>query len=82
MMTEEEERDFETFTLASPNARRGKTSWKTSQENMNFYSHQGESLASQVDQGQGQAQLLLLDKAQAPAQVQPAGQDQFPVLLP
>ena len=26
MMTEEEERDFETFTLASPNARRGKTS--------------------------------------------------------
>ena len=27
VMTEEEQRDFETFTLASPNARRGKTSW-------------------------------------------------------
>ena len=32
MMTEEEERDFYTFTLASRNARRGKTSWKASQE--------------------------------------------------
>ena len=37
MMTEEEQRDFETFTLASPNARRGKTSWKASQENTKFY---------------------------------------------
>ena len=93
MMKEEEERDFETFTLASPNVRRGKTLWKASQENK-FYSqaqqarHQTESLASQarsldsVDQGQGQAQPLLLDQAQDPAQVQPAGQDQFPVLLP
>ena len=93
MMTEEEKRDFETFTLASPNARRGKTSWKAAQENTKFYSqaqqahHQIESLASQahflgsVDQGQGQAQPLL-DQAQAPAQVQPEGQDQFPVLLP
>ena len=27
VMTEEEQSDFETFTLASPNARRGKTSW-------------------------------------------------------
>ena len=38
MMTEEEEMDFETFTLASLNARRGKTSWKASQENTKFYS--------------------------------------------
>ena len=94
MMTEEEERAFETSTLASQNARRGNTSWKASQKNTKFYSqaqqarHQSESLASQahsldsVDQGQGQAQPLLLDQAQAPAQVQPAGQDQFPVLLP
>ena len=93
MMTEEEQRDFETFTLASLIAHRGKTSWKASQENTNFYSqaqqarHRSESLASQarslgsVDQGQGQAQPLL-DQAQAPAQVQPAGQDQFPVVLP
>ena len=51
MMTKEEERDFETFTLAFPNARRGKTSWKASQENTKFYSqarHQSESLASQA----------------------------------
>ena len=93
VMTEEEQRDFETFTLASPNARRGKTSWKASQENTKFYSqaqqarHQSESLASQarslgsVDQGQGQAQPLLV-QAQAPAQSQPAGQGQFPALLP
>ena len=93
MITEGEERDFETFTLASLNARRGKTLWKASQENTKFYSqaqqahYQNESLASQacfldsVDQGQGQAQPLL-DQAQAPAQVQPADQDQFPVLLP
>ena len=91
MMTEEEQRDFEAFTLASPNARRGKTSWKASQENTKFYAqaqqarHWSESLASQArsvgsaEQGQGQAQPLL---DQAPAQVQPAGQDQFPVLLP
>ena len=38
MMTEEEQRDFETFTLASLNACRGKTSWKVSQENTMFYS--------------------------------------------
>ena len=93
VMTEEEQRDFETFTLASLNARRGKTSWKASQENTKFYSqaqqarHQSESLASEarslgsVDQGQGQAQPLLV-QAQAPAQGQPAGQDRFPVLLP
>ena len=34
-----------------------------------------------AEQDQGQAQPFL-DQAQAPAQVQPAGQDQFPVLLP
>ena len=91
MMTEEEQRDFETFTLASPYAHRGKTSWKASQENMKFYSqaqqarHQSESLASQasslgsVDQDHSQAQPLLV-QAQAPAQVHL--QDQFPVLLP
>ena len=67
MMTEEEERDFDTFTLASSNARRGNTFWKASQENTKFYSqaqqarHQSESLASQarslgsVDQDQSQA---------------------------
>ena len=83
MMTEEEQRDFETFTLASPNARRGKTSWKATQENTKFYSQaqqarpRSESLASQarslgsVDQVQGQAQRLLV---QAPAHVQPEGQ--------
>ena len=93
MMTEEKQRDFETFTLASQNARRGKASWKASQENTKFYSqaqhahHRSESLASQAcsvssaEQGQGQAKPLL-DQAQARAQVQPAGQDQFPVLLP
>ena len=60
---------------------------------MKFYSQaqqarpHSESLASQarslglIDQDQGQAQPLLV-QAQAPAQVQPAGQDQFPVLLP
>ena len=31
MMTEEEERDFDTFTIAFPNACRGNTSWKASQ---------------------------------------------------
>ena len=41
---------------------------------------QARSLGS-VDQGQGQAQPLL-DQTRAPAQVQPAVQDQFPVLLP
>ena len=88
-----EQRDFETFTLASPNACRGKTSWKASQENTKFYSQaqqarpRSESLASQarslgsVDQGQGQAQPLLVQD-QATAHIQPEGQGQFPVLLP
>ena len=88
-LNEEEQRDFETFTLASLNVRRGKTSWKASQENVKFYSqaqqarHQSESLASQARSlgSVDQAQPLLV-QAQAPAQVQPAGQDQFPVLLP
>ena len=67
VMTEEEQTDFETFTLASPNAPRGKTSWKASQENTKFYSqaqqarHKSESLVSQerslgsVNQGQVKA---------------------------
>ena len=38
MMTEEEERDFETFALASPNVSKRKTSWRASQENTKFYS--------------------------------------------
>ena len=38
MLTEEEERDFETFTLASPNALKRKTLWRASQENTKFYS--------------------------------------------
>ena len=93
MMTDEEQGDFETFNLASPNVHRGKSSWKASHENTKFYSqaqqarHQSESLSSRahslgsVDQGQGQAQPLL-DQAQAPALVQPAAQDQLSVLLP
>ena len=37
-MTEEEERDFETITLASPNALKCKTSWRASRENTKVYS--------------------------------------------
>ena len=36
MMTEEEERDFETFALASLNVSKRKTSWRASQEKQNF----------------------------------------------
>ena len=32
MMSGEEERDFETFALASPNVSKRKTSWRVSQE--------------------------------------------------
>ena len=74
MMTEEEERDFETFALASPNVSKRKSSWRASQENAKFYSraqvhHQDDSFTSQArpvvsqaldrDQVQGQAQPLL-----------------------
>ena len=38
VMTEEEERDFETFTLASPNVLKSKTSWRASRENTKVYS--------------------------------------------
>ena len=37
-MTEEEERDFETLTLASPNVLKCKTSWRASRENTKVYS--------------------------------------------
>ena len=74
MMTEEEERDFETFALASPNVSKRKSSWRASQENTKLYSraqvhHQDDSFTSQArpvvsqaldrDQVQGQAQPLL-----------------------
>ena len=36
MMTEEEERDFETFALASLNVSKRKTSWRASQDKQNF----------------------------------------------
>ena len=36
MMTEEEERDFETFALASLNISKRKTSWRASQDKQNF----------------------------------------------
>ena len=38
MMSEEEERDFGTFTLASPKALKSITSWRASQENTKVYS--------------------------------------------
>ena len=38
MMTEEEERDFDNFALASPNVNKRKTSWRAFQENIKFYS--------------------------------------------
>ena len=38
MMTEEEERDFDNFALASPNVTKRKTSWRAFQENIKFYS--------------------------------------------
>ena len=43
MMSEEEERDFETFTLACQNVLKSMTSWRGSQENTKVY-----SLAQQV----------------------------------
>ena len=36
MMTEEEERDFETFALASLDVSKRKTSWRASQDKQNF----------------------------------------------
>ena len=54
LMTEEGERDFETFALASPNVTKRKTSWRASQENTKFYSqaqqvhHQDDSFTSQA----------------------------------
>ena len=52
-MTEEEERGFETFALASPNVSKSKSSWRVSQENTKFYSqaqfhHQEDSFTSQA----------------------------------
>ena len=53
MMTEEEEKDFETFALASPIVWKRESSWRVSQENMRFYSqvqvyHQNDSFTSQA----------------------------------
>ena len=38
MMTEEEERGFETFAHASPNVSKSRSSWRVSQDNTKFYS--------------------------------------------
>ena len=43
LMMSEEERNFETFTLASPNVLKSMTSWRASRENTKVY-----SLAKQV----------------------------------
>ena len=53
MMTEEEERDLETFALASPNVSKRKSSWRASQENTKFHfqaqvHHQDDSFTSQA----------------------------------
>ena len=52
-MMEEEERDFESFAVASP--RKRKTLWKASQENTKFYS-QAQQAHRQDDSFTSQAQ--------------------------
>ena len=67
MMTEEEERDFESLALASPSITKRKTLWKASQENTKFYSQaqqvhrQNDSFTSQARPIESQA--LALDQA-------------------
>ena len=65
MMTEEDQRDFETFALASPNVSKRKSSRRACQENTKFYSqaqvhHQDDSFTS----------LARLVVSQAPARDQ------------
>ena len=88
MMTEEEERDFETFALASPNVSKRKTSWRASQENTKFYSqaqqvyHQDDSFTSQARYVDSQALARdQVDQVQGQAQplldqAQASAQDQ------
>ena len=88
MMTEEEERDFETFVLASPNVSKRKTSWRASQENTKFYSqaqqvhHQDDSFTSQARSVDSQALARdQVDQVQGQAQplldqAQASAQDQ------
>ena len=88
MITEEGERDFEIFTLASPNVSKRKTSWRASQENTKFYSqaqqvyHQDDSFTSQAQSIDSQALARdKVDQVQGQAQplldqVQASAQDQ------
>ena len=57
MMTENEERDFETFALASSNVPKRKTLWRASQENTKFYS-QAQQVHRQDDSFISQAQYI------------------------
>ena len=72
-MMEEEERDFESFAVASP--RKRKTLWKASQENTKFYSQaqqvhrQDDSFTSQAQPVESQALALdQVDQVQGQAQ--------------
>ena len=75
-MTEEEERDFESFALASPSVTKRKTLRKASQENTKFYS-QAQQVHRQDNSFTSQARLLesqalTLDQAnQVQGQAQP-----------
>ena len=87
-MMKEEERDFETFALASPNIPKRKTSWSASQENTKFYSQaqqvhrQDDSFVSQARSVDSQALAWdQVDQVQGQAQplldqAQASGQDQ------
>ena len=57
LMMTEEERDFETFALASPSVPKRKTSWRASQENTKFYS-QAQQVHRQDDSFTSQAWSL------------------------
>ena len=56
-MTEEEQRDFETFALASPNVPKRKTLWRASQENTKFHS-QAQQVHRQDDSFTSQARSV------------------------
>ena len=74
MLTEEEEKDFESFTLASLRVKRGTALWKVSQENLKFYFQARQAQRqpqAQVDI-QAQAEPTQLPQAQAQAQPRPA----------
>ena len=88
MMKEKEERDIETFALASPNIPKRKTSWSASQEKTKFYSQtqqvhrQDNSFVSQARSVDSQALAWdQVDQVQGQAQplldqAQASGQDQ------